>query len=534
MKLNKILISSIAALGLLCSACEDVLDVDAENTRDTDSFFQTPAQMEQALMGIYNGLLPLPEYYWLLGDVRADGTWSGETVESQQDYHDISSFNPNISTISTISDAWDDLYAIIARVNTFLTKTDGVTYTVDGVKEQQIGEARFLRALAYFDLVRYFGRVPLVLEPQTVAEAMATPQSEAAEIYANAIIPDLQYAVEHLVATPLNYLGATAADGRATLAAAQAMLGRVYLTMSGYPLYDDTYLLKAAELFKTVIDYADSSGKYWAADGYWPHIWVSDNDNKYHIFEIQYIAEKNYGNPMVYPSVRKLPTTYVTIEMSDNRIVCATGLNELYKANLDTDGTYMDDRCLSTIDTTKFVYNGSKYTGDDFFIKFLEPTWKRLALGYSDISAQIVDRTYFPINYPLIRLEDVMLMYAEIVGPTTEGIEMVNRIRTRAGLAELSSTDTSDVTTFLERIDEERQKEFACEGIRWFDIVRHKDLDAVREKFNDYAYDSSGNLVRSTLLTYIARMTDNSYLYPIPDDQIKLKEGLYTQNPGYN
>ena len=62
---------------------------------------------------------------------------------------------------------------------------------------------------------------------------------------------------------------------------------------------------------------------------------------------------------------------------------------------------------------------------------------KRKALGYEDIDAQIVDRTYFPLNYPLIRLEDVMLMYAEIVGPTTKGIEMVDKIRVRAGLSKL-------------------------------------------------------------------------------------------------
>lgn len=304
-------------MGLLFSSCSDWLDVTPVDTRTTENFYTTPSQMEQALIGVYNGLLPLSTYALLMSEVRSDNTWCGELSTAQRDYMDISSFNPNISTIATVRDAWNDLFEIVSRANLFLSKVDGVNYTIEGIKEQQIGEARFLRALAYFDLVRYYGRVPLTLVPQTISEAMSTPQSEAVEIYEKVIIPDLEYAVGSLTEEPKDYLGRKSASGRATLTAAKALLGRVYLTMAGFPLYDETKKELARELLEEVIDYADATGKFWAKNASeWQRMWINENDNKYHIFEIQYIVAKDYGNPMVFHSVPRLPSKYVTLEMS--------------------------------------------------------------------------------------------------------------------------------------------------------------------------------------------------------------------------
>ena len=131
----------------------------------------------------------------------------------------------------------------------FLSKTDGVTFSSETIKNQFIGEAKFLRALAYFDLVRYFGRIPIVLEPVSVNEAMAIKQSEPVETYETAIVPDLEDAVKKLVDTPLNYQGNGASAGRATLTAAKALLGRVYLTMAGYPIQDESKKALAEQLF---------------------------------------------------------------------------------------------------------------------------------------------------------------------------------------------------------------------------------------------------------------------------------------------
>mgnify|MGYP002664063499 FL=1 len=174
--------------------------------------------------------------------------------------------------------AWNDLYEIVARANMFLSKTDGVTFSDEKIKNQFIGEAKFLRALAYFDLVRYFGHIPIVLEPVSVNEAMTIKQSKQVDVYETAIVPDLEDAVRKLVDTPLNYQGNNASAGRATLAAAKSLLGRVYLTMAGYPVQDESKKALAEQLFSEVIDYARANNKYWAQTGdEWQKVWISDN-----------------------------------------------------------------------------------------------------------------------------------------------------------------------------------------------------------------------------------------------------------------
>lgn len=506
------------AVGVMTlTACNDYLDVDSPSNIQADKFYQTPAQCEQALTGIYNGLLPLPNYHVLMAEGRCDDVWTEPADDKQRDYVDISVFNPNIYTIGTLNSAWNDYYEIIARANLFLEKIQDVEFSVAGVKESFMAEARLLRALAYFDLVRWFGRVPLTLKSLTASEALTLPQSESVEVYDQAIVPDLEYAVENLGETALTQSGGQAKEGRANQIVAKALLGRVYLTMAGFPLYDTDKEAKAEALFKDVIDYADATGKFWAESGQrWPHIWISDNDNRYHIFEIQYVAQRNYGNPAVFLSVPNVGTEYVGIQMSGNRITCSTGLRNLYKE-------YPDDvRYRYTADPTRH-----------YFTKFFEHKIKRAELGYSDIDAQIVDRTYFPINYPLIRLEDVMLMYAEITGPTAEGVALVNKIRTRAGLPSLSGSELTP-DGFAEAVDSERRRELAFEGIRWHDLVRHnKYIECVKAKFEAEIYDDKGNVIHSNYQKYLGNITEGTYIYPIPDTQMKAKPGLYQQNEAY-
>ena len=161
-----------------------------------------------------------------------------------------------------------------------------------------------------------------------------------------------------------------------------------------------------------------------------------------------------------------------------NRIWCEARLAGRFKL-MDTEGVSLDIRCPSTIYTDDFVDDdGVPYTGGPFFQKFFEHKMKRKMLGYEDIDAQIADRTYFPINYPIIRLEDVMLMYAEIVGPTDKAKSLVDDICERAGVPTVISKP---------------------ETYELYKLV-----------------------------------TKDSYIYPIPDSQMKVKEGLYEQNKGYN
>lgn len=515
-------------------SCNDWLEVTSKSSLSTENFYRTSNEAEQALYGVYNGLMPLAEYAWLMSELRSDNVWADNAEDSatQRDYIDIFSYNPNITLISTLNNAWVNLYEIIARANMLLKHIEGTSFDpveVDGapfdIKQQMVAEARLLRGYAYFELVRYFGRVPVALEPISVEESMNTPQSETVDIYKQVIIPDFQFAAEHLGEKIYNVKGDVAAAGRANKVAAKALLGRAYLTMAGYPLYDSEAKALAKVELKWVIDYASASGDYWAKTGKeWLKCWISDNDNKYHIFEIQYVARDGYGNPMVYWTAPKVGEEYISLQMSGYQLGGTTDLLNLLNGDKNGDGVWDDIRYDGTFD---FEFSSSL----TFFDKFFEHKKKREELGYEDISAQIVTRNYFPLNFPIIRLEDVMLMYAEIVGPIPEAVTLVNKIRSRAGLAELNS---EEISNFDQAVADERRRELAGEGIRWHDLVRHNQyVEALRHKFISYSTDAEGNITRPKSYAMASRVVEGVHLYPIPDVQMKAKPGLYEQNPAY-
>lgn len=508
------------AISLSLTSCDDFLDVKSTDSRTSQYFYSTPKEAQQALMGVYNGLLPISSYYLLMADVRSDDTWLGISSESEANYQAFSNYRKYISSVGTLKAAWTDYYEIIARANILLERIEDLTFneTAEGfnIKESFIAEARFLRAFAYFDLVRFFGRVPMVTKTQTVSEAVNTPQSEPEEIYKQVIIPDLLYAIDHMDEVAYTYSGEKSAVGRANKIAAQALLGRVYWTMVGFPMWDDSKKEPAKEQFKTVLEYAGAFGdvpsRYWAKDmKEWMHIWISNNDNAYHIFEIQYAMQADYGNPMIFSSLPKVSKTLSHITMSGSSINSTKSLRDLYTANKADYIRY------------RHTIRYSSSSSSRYFEKLFENIPKRDSLGYANIDDQIISRSYFPINYPLIRLEDVMLMYAELVGPTPEGIGLVNKIRTRGGISELPVSVSQ--TQFEGYVFDERRRELAGEGIRWHDIVR-------TGKFVDYitaAYTKEGTSAASVL----QNVQEGMYVYPIPDDQMLVKEGLYQQNEAY-
>lgn len=162
--------------------------------------------------------------------------------------------------------------------------------------------------------------------------------------------------------------------------------------------------------------------------------------------------------------------------------------------------------------------------------KFFENKIRRRLLGLSDIDGNVVDRTYWPQNWPVLRIEDVMLLYAECVGNTSEGYKYLNLIRQRAGLTELKEL-TADA--FQRAVAYERRCELIGEGHRWFDEVRQNTfVSDIKTMMQNYR-DKRDNTHSSIYTIYANRVTQNSALYPIPYEQLHVREGLYQQNPGY-
>lgn len=521
----------IAVAMMTVTSCKDYLDVEPTNAIRTNSFYASESQVDGALVGLYGTLKNLPQYMFSLSEMRSDNVWITADVK-QNDYVDICTFNANgLLTDNTIKNAWAAYYTTVAAANTLLEKMEDVDFAYPETQVQYEAEARFIRALAYFDLVRFWGNIPAATTALTTDEAFALGQSTEQEIYDKIIVPDLEFAVENLAETAFDHLKATRSE-RVTQIAAKALQGKVYLQMAGFPLNQTDKKALAQGLFKEVLDYADEKGKFWAADmDEWNRMWIHENDNKYFIFEVQYIAEKGEGNPMVCLSVPSNPGT----QWCANNLVTGTHLyierglqNHFIERDAVTE-EYIDKRIGGTMNIrTGKGEDNEDYTptGNTFYVKFFENKLKRAELGYSDMDANIVDRTYWPQNYPIIRLEDVMLLYAECVGGTPEGYALLNKIRERAGLATLSGLTEEE---FQKAVANERRYELAEEGQRWFDLVRQNTyVQTIQDMF-----ENDDTTVDGTYRNFKQRVTADMYLYPIPQSQIEVRKGLYKQNKGY-
>lgn len=530
------------------TSCDDFLNTPSQSAISASGFYKTPSDIDRALTGVYGSLKPFSKYWFAMSELRSDNMFE-ITEQKQNEYADCSQFNTSgLLNDNIVANCWLDHYVLIAAANMMLDSIGHVPFEKESVRTQYCAEARFLRALSYFDLVRFYGRVPVSLHSLSSSEAFNLPQSEDYEVYRNAIIPDLKYAIENLAVTATDYQG-TRRPERVTRNAAKALLGKVYMQMAGYPLYAETQD-SAKALLKEVLD-ATEGTMHWVADmDEWNRMWLHENDNKHFLFEIQYICANQQGNPMT-PLTRSGnnsdddytganltngPHVYVERDLQDHFLL----------SMIEDDGTleYSDKRMYWSInrglvyDEETGTYGGAievkdgkdKNDVNNFLAKFLEHKIKRSELGVRDIDGEIINYTYWPQNFPVLRIEDVALLYAECEGPTSDGYKYLNRIHTRAGLAPYSGLDAGQ---FQEAVRQERRYELLGEGHRWFDQVRQNTyVEDSKRKFIHYR-DNRDATHSNNYTIYANRVTRASNLYPIPLSQIQVRAGLYQQNPGY-
>lgn len=547
--MKKILYLVLSATFLLTS-CADYLDTKSGSGIEVDDYYTSEANMDNALIGVYGCLKPFSKYYFVMAELRSDNMF--ETSESKKnEYADCSQFNnTGLLNDNIVYSCWSDHYKLIVAANTLIDNLDNVTYKNANTRIQYEAEARFLRALAYFDLVRFYGRVPVTLHATTIDETFEIGQSEAIDVYKNAIIPDLVFAADNLKEKALDYLNKEHSE-RATQMAAKALLGKVLVQMAGHPVYastveigGETYNVEkmAKDYLREVLDYADYNQRYWASTiDEWNLMWLHEKDNKYFIFEIQYACASGQGNPVAPLSKTSNSSAdqYCNASLTNgSHFYVERQLLEHFiepEGDTDEDGlpVYKDKRLRGTVDLSMSydeetgTYSEGTANANHWMVRFFEHKMKRSLLGYSDMDPDIVNYTYWPQNFPVLRIEDVALLYAELAGPK-EGKNYLNRIRNRAGLASLN--DLSDAA-FQEAVKDERRYELIGEGHRWFDEVRHNtfvsDIQGIMQYYYD-TYDQS-----SIYITYKNRVTQNGQYYPIPLSQMRVREGLYQQNPGY-
>jgi hypothetical protein len=212
------------AFVLLMACKKDFIIITPTSNVSIDILFKTDKDYQDAVIGCYNTLQGLAGNIWQFGDLRGDDTQAGITSNTPTYAYDIDQFYINNDAV-LLSETWRDWYKLIYRTNTILSNIAGADPTIVTLKNRHIAEAKFLRALAYFYLVRIFGDVPMVTTPITVEESFKIPRESVDNIYDKIIISDLLVAENGL---SLKYTGADV--GRATIGAAKAILGKVYLT----------------------------------------------------------------------------------------------------------------------------------------------------------------------------------------------------------------------------------------------------------------------------------------------------------------
>lgn len=421
MKRLLLTVSSILAL----TSCNNFIDLNPVSQQNANEFYKDSLEMNQALTAAYNALQSIDQYggngYAHFMEVPSDNTWDRNTTMDGGSYAAFDNFMVD-PTNAQLERTWIACYDGIQRCNIVITRllnSDNAAITED-FKNRKLGEAYFLRALTYFNMVRMWGDIPLITAEVTdVNEAFNHTRASSEEVYQQ-IITDLEFASANLPATY------SSSDlGRATKGAAQTLLAKVYLTQQNWQ--------SCVSLLNEVI----SSGQYRLLDNFTDVFSVNNKNNAESIFEVQFDGTIE---GMGYPGVDPLQSG------SDVQNLPSDNLLQLFAENPDDryDATVID---MDTQGWRLYKWHGTRGSnnGMDF-------------------------------NIMVLRYADVLLMAAEAMNEMSYGsqtaLDYLNQVRQRSHATEYTYAELSSQEAFREAMDKERRLEFAFENQRWFDLKR--------------------------------------------------------------
>lgn len=470
-------IGAITVASLLVG-CDSVLDLEAQGTLTSQSFYQTEDDALAALTAAYNPLHNIGTYQnnvWMIGDMMSNDATAPSGASGAYPYLlDAMNFTLTASN-QAAAERWESNYEGIYRANIVLQRIPESSID-ESLKQRILGEARFLRGLYYFNLVKAFGGVPLITEPLEMSE-LQTPREDASQVY-DQIVQDLQEAANFL---PVEY--SSSEVGRATRGAAKSLLGKVYLYRENWQ--------DAATVLQEVVD----SGTYGLLENYEDVFTLEHENGKESIFSVQFAATPGDGTHQLR---LWLPEPTNALGSPAHGVLIPT--EDL--ANAFEEGDPRKDATILSEGSTPFgvEYNpGWSETGYNAR-KYLVPQ-EVLVASTSDS----------PLNYIVIRYSEVLLMLAEALneqGRPVDAQTYLNQVRKRADMPPVSGLGQS---AMREAIRHERRVELALEGERFFDLVR---WGIAPEELEDFERGKHERL-------------------PIPQSEMDVNPEL-TQNPGYN
>ncbi|MEO5909772.1 MAG: RagB/SusD family nutrient uptake outer membrane protein [Pelobium sp.] len=501
--MKKIFYTSAILVVLLATSCEKELTQNPISSATTSTFYAIPNDFIQGVNAVYASLKTYPDRQLNLSETRSDNLYA-VSDGGVRDWEGINSFQKTLSSNPYIEEAWSTNYNGIYKANVVLDQlaTNGTIISDANLRKRLEGETRFLRAFYYFDLVRWFGKVPLIDKVLSANDALDIPRSDVSKIY-DLIQSDLQFSIDNL---PEVY--ATTEKGRVTKNAAKAILALVYMTKSG-PTYDiEGPGLNSNEWGKayTLLNEVVTSNKYAFITSY-PSIFSFTNENNSEVvFDVQYVTG---ASPIV-------GATFPWVLVPDGWF---TSLGKAVQGGLQIRPVSVDlINAYSGADTRKSFSIQSGYVGTGGVVES-----RSFFKKYVDLTKVPANRIDWPINFIVLRYTDVLLLKAECVlkggggNVATDVIVPVNQVRQRAGLLPIA-------TLTLDQLMAERRLEFGSEGSRWHDLVRS---GLVTTKIPAW-------ITAEDVQKQMQPFVKDFIIYPIPQTQLDVKQGLYTQNSGYN
>lgn len=556
---------------LVTTSCSDYLDSENLYGKNSENFYKTPTDITEAMSGVYNAIYvqnAMSEEQMvanLLDNMMLGGGGPDDKAAKWVD-----NFEDPLE--DTYRDVWVQSYYGITRANAIIEKTPAADFSkyfptveeADKFKKQAIGEALFMRAFFNFRLAKLFGGVPLI---NSLDADRTVGRSSYTETFAQ-IATDLKAAIESLPATPFPSIP-TESYGHANKWVAEAYMARVYLFYTGYmtnieqkattdlPLVDGK-TLSATDVAGYLNDCISNSGHTLVSDfrNLWPYSYVNKSAGK---TVLPWAATENLswvGQDGAKPTfgTGNLETMFVQRfsfgdwnwtngPMYTNRLALFNALRgnsslvpfgegwgmcpvspklwnnwsdadprkvgsilQVGKAEQGTDGYKGDKGDHET------GYWNKKYTS----IQHPNAAGSNVGMfvqmyNWSNTDMQLMHAQ----DFIYMRYADVLLMHSEITKTATG----INAVRARAGLLPVGYS--------LEALKDERLKELAFEGLHWFDLVRWGDVTTA---FNDsFPVRNSG----SDVVYSVKYRPETKGLMPIPETEIRLSNGVYTQNPGW-
>jgi hypothetical protein len=509
---KKFIYGFFLAAGLLSfSGCQKFLEKKDPSNLNPDAYYTIPQHAEAAIAAVYSntrfiggGAGIFAQNFSMLEMVT--GTAKSETGQNS-DLNNLIGLGYNGDNLF-VRNWWNGLYGVVAQANLVLQKVPAITPMDEAQKKRIIGEAQFLRAWAYFYLVRLYGDVPLILQPvDALSEDLFASRKTVEEVYTT-IVSDL-------TAAEGSGLPFSDATGRVSLGAVKSLLAEVYLTMAGHPLNKGAshYTLAATKANEVI-----ASNAYSLFTNYHDLHSVAQENKGEHIFQIQYL-----GGVADNPNQEELLPNFKEVSKYGTEIGSTVPTNQFYQSFEPGD--------KRAIDREGFFYT-SYYHGGDGALKSLSAPY---IFKHFDViahgTAGVPGTGQSSLNWNQIRYAQVLLTYAEAqnetsaAGPNTTAYNALKAIRDRAGLT-TPAQGTFTQASFREAVWRERWHELCYEGITWFDMVR------TRKVYNE-STNGFDNFIGHKFADNNATLAEKHLLFPLPTAEMRNNPNLTPQNPGY-